>query len=215
MEITELKSILEALIFASDQPLSLDRIAGVLEGEDREDIKTALDELVGDYDQSDGGLRIEKVAGGFQLRTDSRHSPWIKRLFKTGPQKISRAAMEALAIVAYRQPVTRAELESIRGVDSAGVIRTLMDKRLVKITGRKDCPGRPPVYGTTREFLETFDLKNLSQLPSLKEIELALEEEIGPGEDTEDTGRGGNSLEAQGRGDDPRGKGPAEQEDGN
>ncbi len=173
-----LKAVIEALIFAADTALSLDKMASVLEGEDKNEIKAALSELIEDYRARAGGILIEEAAGGFQFRTNPEFAPWLRRLFKIGLQKISKAAMESLAIVAYKQPVTRGELEAIRGVDSGGVLATLMEKRFIKIVGRKEVPGRPVVYGTTREFLETFDLKDLSCLPSLKDIQ-KMEEENG------------------------------------
>ncbi len=234
MDKDALKPIVEALIFSSDHPLSFERLVGVLEGESREDIRGALKGLVEDYARSERGIYIEEVAGGYQFRTRPDHAPWIRRLFKIGIQKISRAAIETLAIVAYKQPLTRAELEEIRGVDSAGVLKTLLDKRLVKIVGRKDAPGRPVVYGTTKEFLEAFNLKDLSSLPTLREIE-ALEEDMVAGEDIvkveEDTGEDtaaegdqgeaaednsprGDSLTPQGGGDDPGGEGSAEPQGG-
>jgi segregation and condensation protein B len=180
-------------------------------------IKEAVEELIKEYAERGGALVIERVAGGFQMRTRVEHAPWIKKLYKIGVRKISRPAMESLAIVAYKQPITRGELESIRGVDSGGVLGTLMEKRLIKIVGRKEAPGRPPVYGTTKEFLETFDLKNLSHLPGLKDIEILNEEMENADvtfEATEDTLAGGDNVEAQGRGDDARGEGEGQRPDG-
>jgi len=171
-----LKPLIESLIFASDGALSLDRISGVLDGEEKAAIKEAVDELMEEYKSSGRGILIEEVAGGYQFRTSPENSPWLRKFFKIGLQRISKAAMESLAIIAYKQPVTRSELEAIRGVDSGGVLGTLMEKRFIKITGRKEVPGRPVVYGTTREFLETFDLKDLSCLPSLKDIQRMEEE---------------------------------------
>ncbi len=194
LEKDELKPIIEAIIFAADTALSVDRIAGILEGEDRSAIKAAIAELVEEYDNGPRGFSLEEVAGGWRFRTKPDYAPWLRRLFKIGLQRISKASMEALAIIAYRQPVTRGEIETIRGVDSGGVLGTLMDKRFIKITGRKEVPGRPVVYGTTKEFLETFDLKDLSCLPSLKDIqkmeeenaaENPLPEEQGAANDTE------------------------------
>ncbi|MBI5599256.1 MAG: SMC-Scp complex subunit ScpB [Deltaproteobacteria bacterium] len=222
MDRNALKPIIEALIFAADHPLSVDRLAAVLEGEARDDVREALRELVSDYSSGLRGIYIEEVAGGYQLRTHPGHAPWLRRLFKMGMQRISKAALETLAMIAYRQPLTRAELEGIRGVDSAGVLRTLLEKRLVRIVGRKDEPGRPVVYGTTKEFLETFSLKDLASLPTLKEIE-TLEEapelpetmegyatENDGGKTSEDNSAGGDSVEKEGRGDDPSGKGHGE-----
>lgn len=171
-----LKPLIESLIFASEGALSLDRLSSVLEGEERAVVKEAVEELIEEYKSSGRGILIEEVAGGYQFRTNPESSPWLRKFFKIGMQKISKAAMESLAIIAYKQPATRGELEAIRGVDSGGVLATLMEKRFIKITGRKEVPGRPVVYGTTREFLETFDLKDLSCLPSLKDIQKMEEE---------------------------------------
>lgn len=171
-----LKPVIEALIFAAEGPLTIERMAGVLEGEDKAVIKEALAEVIAEYKERAGGLYIEEVAGGYIFRTNPEFAPHLRRLFKIGLQKISKAAMETLAVIAYKQPVTRAELEAIRGVDSGGVLATLMEKRFIKVVGRKEVPGRPVVYGTTKEFLETFDLKDLSCLPSLKDIQRMEEE---------------------------------------
>jgi len=211
MDKDNLKPIIEALILASDHPISLDRIMSVLEGEQREEVKTALKELMEDYQSSNRGFTIVEVAGGYQLRTRHEFSGWIRRLFKIGYQRLSRASMETLAIIAYKQPIVRSEIEDIRGVDSGGVLKTLLEKRLIKVMGRKDVPGRPVVYGTTREFLEVFDLKDLSCLPTLKEVmvteEVSLREEVYGGETTEGAGPGRDSLQEEGRGAHPSGQG--------
>jgi len=191
-----LKPVIEAVLFAADAPLYFEKIVHILEGEERDVIREALKELVEDYRVRNGGFFIEEVAGGFQFRTSAEFAPWLRRLFKIGLQRISKAAMESLAIIAYKQPVTRGELESVRGVDSGGVLATLMDKRFIKIVGRKEVPGRPVVYGTTKEFLETFDLKDLSCLPSLKDIQKMEEEN---GHEKEDR-RASEDFEAEGTG---------------
>ncbi len=200
MDKEELKPVIESLIFASDTAVTFDRICGVIEGADKETIKSALAELIEDYKGARRGFVIEEVAGGYVFRTNHEFAPWIRRLFKVGPQKISKAAMESLAIIAYKQPLTRGELEAVRGVDSGGVVATLMEKRLIKITGRKDAPGRPVVYGTTKEFLESFDLNDLACLPSLKEMQRT-EEEDAPqrtvGEAPENNSEGGDNLKAE------------------
>jgi segregation and condensation protein B len=152
-------------------------MAGVLESVEKPLIREAVTELVDEYLERGSGIYIEKVAGGYQLRTQPGHAPWIKRLFKSQTQKLSKAAMEALSITAYKQPTTRGELEAIRGVDSGGVLKKLLDRRLIKIVGRKDTPGRPAVYGTTKEFLEAFELKDLSNLPTIKDTLLNEENE--------------------------------------
>lgn len=216
MDRAALKPLIEALIFASDEPLTLERLLGVLEGETREDVRGALKELVLEYGAVKRGIYMDEVAGGFQLRTLPEYAPWIKRLFKIGMQRMSKASLETLAIIAYKQPVTRAELESIRGVDSAGVLATLLERRLIRIAGRKDEPGRPIVYGTTREFLETFSLKDLTQLPTLKEMEVL--EEVGQGEyageAAEDNSEGRARIEKEGRGDDSGGEGQGQPQGG-
>ena len=183
MDKEAIKPIIEALIFAADQALSVERMAGVLESVEKPLIREALTELVDEYLERGSGIYIEKVAGGYQLRTQPTHAPWIKRLFKSQTQKLSKAAMEALSITAYKQPTTRGELEAIRGVDSGGVLKKLLDRRLIKIVGRKDTPGRPAVYGTTKEFLEAFELKDLSNLPTIKETLMSeLDDEMEEGE---------------------------------
>ncbi len=213
MEKEILKPILESLIFASESALTLNNIVSILDGAEKGDVRAALNELIEEYKARAGGIFIEEVAGGYQLRTNPGNAPWIKRLFKTTGKRMSRASMETLSIIAYRQPVTRGELEAIRGVDSGGVLSTLLERRLIKITGRKETPGRPVVYGTTKTFLETFDLRDLSCLPTLKEIQ-ALEEEDGTQEAPEDTpaegGEGAGFERIEGATGDP---GPEEAEE--
>jgi segregation and condensation protein B len=166
-----LKGILEAILFVSGEPLSVDRMLGVVEGVAREELMSALRALQADYATEGRGLQLVEVAGGFQIATRPDCAPWIKRLerVKEGA-RLSRSAMETLAIVAYKQPAVRSEIEQIRGVDSAGVLKTLLERRLVRIVGRKDAPGRPIMYGTTRQFLQAFGLKDLSDLPALRDI---------------------------------------------
>ncbi|MBI5888684.1 MAG: SMC-Scp complex subunit ScpB [Deltaproteobacteria bacterium] len=185
MDKDNLKPLIESLIFASEGVLTINGICALMPDEDRAAVKAALGELIEDYRNRAGGLLIEEVAGGYQFRTNPEFSAWVRRLFKSGAQKLSRPALETLAIVAYKQPVMRAELEAVRGVDSGGVLATLMDKRLIKIVGKKEVPGRPVVYGTTKEFLETFDLKDLGCLPSLKDIQALEEENAGQGQKIE------------------------------
>ena len=166
-----LKSIVESLIFVHDHPLSLDRLALILEEYERADIRLALEELVADYAASEGGIVLVQVAGGYQLRSRPEHADYIRRLTKTKGVKFSQSALETLAIVAYRQPITRAEIEYLRGVDSGGVLKSLLEQKLLRILGKKDVPGKPLIYGTSREFLELFSLKDLNALPTLKEIQ--------------------------------------------
>lgn len=166
-----LKSIVESLIFVHDQPLSLDRLCTILEEYERPEIRDALQELMEDYAAAGRGIVLAQVAGGYQLRSRPENADFLRRLTKTKTVKFSQSAMETLAIVAYRQPITRGEIEYLRGVDSGGVLKSLLDKKLLKIMGKKEVPGKPLIYGTSKEFLELFSLKDLGQLPSLKEIE--------------------------------------------
>jgi len=161
--------IVEALLFASQEPLPAQRIAEVV-GCDKKEAARLVRALGERYDEEGRAVAVEEVAGAFQIRTRPDLAPWVRKLFAARPAKLSRAALETLAIVAYRQPVTRPDVEKIRGVDCGAVLGTLLERRLVKIMGRMDIPGRPIIYGTTREFLELFGLKDLSQLPTLREF---------------------------------------------
>lgn len=176
MTISRLKSILESLIFVSESPMTLDKLCGILEEYDREEIRTSLHELKFDYETSERGIFLAEVAKGYQFRTREENSDFVRRLVRTRASRFSQSALETLAIVAYRQPITRAEIEYLRGVDSGGVLKTLLEKKLIKILGKKDIPGRPLIYGTTRTFLEIFSLKDLKSLPTLREIEDLAEE---------------------------------------
>ena len=171
MERDELKAVIESLLFASDGPLTLPRLGEVLEGVEQRDIASALQELQAEYEAAGRGFWLAEVANGYQLRTPKENADWVKRLYRDRPARMTRATLETLAIVAYKQPVTRAEIEAIRGVDVEGVLASLLERRLVRIVARKDIPGRPFLYGTTPEFLEMFNLKDLSHLPTLKEME--------------------------------------------
>lgn len=171
MEKEKLLGIIEALIFASEKPLRTDDIIRVISGVNSKDVREALKDLIRIYNEGSGGIYIAETAGGYQFRTRSDFAPFIRDLLETRSKKLSRAAMETLAIIAYRQPVLRSDIERIRGVDSGGVTKLLLDKKMIKILGRKDAPGRPLLYGTTKEFLETFGLKNLKSLPTLREME--------------------------------------------
>lgn len=165
-----LNAIVEGLIFVSDVPVTLDRLTELLPEYDRAAVRISLQELRDDYQQRGSGIQLIEVAGGWQLRTSPDLTPYLSRLVKGKPARFSQSALETLAIVAYRQPITRQEIEYLRGVDTGAVLKTLLEKRLVKILGKKDIPGRPIIYGTTREFLEVFNLKDLKGLPTLREI---------------------------------------------
>jgi len=166
-----LKAILESLLFAAGEPVSLNRLAAVLDSVPKEQIRDALIALGSQYAQGGRGLTVEEVAGGYQLRTRKEFAPQIRKLLAGKPPRLSRSLLETLAIVAYRQPVTRPEIEQVRGVDCGGVLETLLERRLIKIAGRKEAPGRPMLYATTPEFLEVFGLKDLDSLPDLKEFQ--------------------------------------------
>lgn len=176
MEIHEIKSVLEAVLFASEAPVATDRLAELFRDESvaRADIVAAVSELREEYEKRGGGFSLQEVAGGYQFRTRTELAPWIKRLKSTKPAPMSPAALETLAVIAYRQPVVKSEIDAVRGVDGGGVLRSLLDRKLVRIVGRKDVPGKPILYGTTKRFLEVFNLKDLSELPTLRELKSQL-----------------------------------------
>jgi segregation and condensation protein B len=167
---SDLKPIIEAMIFAAPEPVTVKTLVKLLDGETKDDILAAIDALKQDYDRP-GGLQIVEVAGGYQIVTRPELHEWVRRLFhERTTQKLSVAALETLAVVAYKQPVTAPEIAEIRGVNAVGVVATLMERQLVKIVGRKQVVGRPFLYGTTREFLERFGLNDLSDLPRVEDI---------------------------------------------
>jgi segregation and condensation protein B len=170
VEEAQLKAVLEGLIFVSESPLTLDRMKEVL-GINKRDLQRLLSEMMEEYRKSERGFHIMEVAEGFQFRTRPEHADWIKKLKRVKTTALSQPALETLAIVAYRQPVVRMDIEKIRGVDSGGVLHTLLEKKLIKIIGKKDVPGKPLVYGTSRKFMEVFGLKDLSELPTLKDLQ--------------------------------------------
>lgn len=167
----DIADIIESLLFVADEPLSLDKLKSILETVESKEIKSTLQVLADRYESRGGGFSLYEVAGGWQLRSRPEYNPWIKRLLQPSPQRLSKPALETLAIVAYNQPIIRADIEHIRGVDCGGVLRQLMERKLIRVLGRKEIPGRPLIYATTKLFLETFGLKDLRDLPSPKEIE--------------------------------------------
>jgi segregation and condensation protein B len=164
------KAIIEAIIFASEAPISVDKIKEVLPDVEKMEITRLLQDLIAEYEKRCGGVLIQEVAGGFQFRTRSDLSSWIAKLMRGKPAMMSPAAMETLAVIAYKQPVVKSEIDRIRGVDVGSSLKGLLEKKLVRIMGRKDVPGKPIMYGTTKKFLEVFNLKDLSELPTLKEL---------------------------------------------
>lgn len=165
----EIKSIIEALILASESPISADKIADVIGATDKKEIASQLKEMVHEYQERGGGICLQEVAGGFQFRTRSDLGPWIKKLKGLRPL-LTVTSLETLAVIAYRQPVVKSDIDKIRGVDAGGAIKKLLEKKLIRIMGRKDVPGKPMIYGTTKKFLEVYNLQDLSDLPTLQEL---------------------------------------------
>jgi len=170
MENFQKKAILEALLFVAGEPVTSSSIAKASEIEESE-IKKLMGELISDYRERNSGLQVVEIADGYQMVTNPDLSLWIKR-FKNVNQsnKLSQPALETLAIIAYKQPITKLEIDQLRGVNSDGAVKSLMDKKLIKIIGKKETPGRPFLYGTTKEFLQYFGLKNLSDLPPINDF---------------------------------------------
>jgi segregation and condensation protein B len=170
----EVKAILEALIFASPDPLTPKALFKLLDTEPKEDVKAALEELKRDYDRP-GGLQLVEVAGGYQIVTRPDLHEWVRRLFhERSTQKLSVQALETLAVIAYKQPITALEITEVRGVNTSGVLNTLLERHLIKIVGRKQVVGRPFMYATTKEFLIRFGLNDLSDLPKVEDMAEAL-----------------------------------------
>jgi len=177
-----LKDILESMVFVSLEPLTLEKMKSILTEFSEKEIEQAMRELVENYSSNERGIQIIQAAGGYLFATKSELDPWINRLLHDEKkQKLSRPALETLSTVAYHQPVTLAEISALRGVDSTHSLKTLLQKKLVKITGRKKGPGRPLIYRTTDNFLSYFGLNNLDDLPSEEEIGKILDEEKAPG----------------------------------
>jgi len=169
--VEDIKNIIESLLFVAEDPLTIDNIKKVLDSADSNAIRNVLNELSSEYEARKGGFFLSEVAGGYQIRTRPEYSQWIRRLLRPNPLRLSNAALETLAIVAYKQPVIRSDIEHLRGVDCGGILRMLLERKLVRVVGRKEIPGRPMIYTTTKKFLELFELKDLKDLPSPKEIE--------------------------------------------
>jgi len=168
-----LRSVLEAMLFSSDRPLTLEQFKKALDDLDTTQIRKELEKLSADFEASNRGIRIVEVAGGFQMITASAFAPFLKKLYQQRRvDKLSKPALETLAMIAYKQPVTKTEVESLRGVNVDGVIKSLTDRGLVRIAGRKKAPGRPYVFSTTRSFLEYFGLKSLEELPKIENFQV-------------------------------------------
>jgi segregation and condensation protein B len=168
---TSLKLIVESLLFASGEPLTPRQIRDLLPGKDLKEIKDVLKELKDEYETMKRSFLIKEVAEGYQFRSLPKFRPYIANMLISTQSRLSKAALETLTIVAYKQPIIRQEIERLRGVEVGGILKMLLKKGLIRIVGRKSLPGRPIIYGTTKKFLEVFDLQDLSSLPTLKEIE--------------------------------------------
>jgi segregation and condensation protein B len=167
-----LKSVVEGLIFTHSEPVTVETLAKVVESVPSETIQSVLDELEAEYLQRSRGFLLSRVAGGYQFRSLPNIAPWILEMRRMKPARLSRAALETLSIIAYNQPITRSRIEQIRGVESSAAVKSLIDRDLVVVVGRKDVVGRPLVYGTSKRFLEVFGLTDLASLPPLPEIEV-------------------------------------------
>lgn len=172
MDAVLLKKILEGAIFAAGQPMNIEQLGLLFDEAERpsnSDMRTVLDELKAEY--SERGVELKEVASGFRFQVRQETGPWVSRLWDEKPSRYSRALLETLALIAYRQPITRSEIEEIRGVSvSSHIIKTLIEREWIRVAGHRDVPGRPALFATTREFLDSFNLKNLAELPSLSEI---------------------------------------------
>jgi segregation and condensation protein B len=171
MDDLNLKPILESILFVSESPIRLETLVEMLPESTQDAILEDIHRIKTEYEDSSKGIELIEIAGGYQFRTKPIWAEWVNRLKKSKPVKLSQSALETLSIVAYRQPIIRPTIEEIRGVDSGWVLRSLMEKGLIKMIGRKDLPGRPIIYGTTKAFLELFNLNTLSDLPTLKEVQ--------------------------------------------
>ena len=167
----DIKNIIESMLFVAEDPLTIESIKKVLDFDDSNAIRNVLNSLSTEYEARKGGFFLIEVAGGYQIRTRPEYSQWIRRLLRPSPLRLSNAALETLAIVAYKQPVIRSDIEHLRGVDCGGILRMLLERKLIRVVGRREIPGRPMIYTTTKKFLELFELKDLKDLPSPKEIE--------------------------------------------
>ncbi len=204
MNETERNKVIEALLFASESPLSLQNLQEILEpdGMERQEIKKAIADLAASLEEGNRALQVVEVAGGFRLVTRKELGPWIRKLKRPKKVRLSPASLEVLAIIAYKQPVTTPEIEAIRGVNSSGVIKTLLERNLIKAAGRMDAVGNPFMYATRKEFLEYFGLRSLKDLPTLKEFQEILEEQgeelVSPPEDENESAPAPPEIETLG-----------------
>ncbi len=174
MSRTKQKQIVEALLLAAGEPLSVERIADVVPGVKKADVAGLVDELGREYEEQARAFEVWEVAGGYQIRTRQEYGSYVRQLASERPLRLSRAALETIAVIAYKQPVTRAEIEQVRGVDAGPVLKGLLERKLLRIAGHREVPGRPILYATTKRFLEVFGLGALGDLPTLRELDQLL-----------------------------------------
>ncbi len=167
----DLKNIIESILFVAEKPLTVAMIKNSLDFSDTTEIRETLKVLVDEYNARGGGFHLREIAGGWQMRSRPKYRQWITRMIQTNQRRLSKAALETLSVVAWNEPIVRSEIEQIRGVDSGGVLRSLMERKLIRILGRREIPGRPLIYATTKYFLEMFDLNTIKDLPTIKEVE--------------------------------------------
>ena len=193
-----LKALIEAIIYVAPEPVTLNAIVKSLEGEERERVKGKLNELIEDFERPEHGIQIRHVAGGYKFASKPEHHDVLRKFVKSlkQPIRLSKPALETLAVIAYRQPVTAPEIDEIRGVDCGGVIHTLMERKLVVTAGRKNVVGRPILYRTSRDFLVHFGLKDLGELPSLREFEEMARQALGPELAAEEMAQAANAPQA-------------------
>jgi segregation and condensation protein B len=191
----ERKAALEAIIYAADEPATIEQLATAL-GEEKLAVQSSLDELVASYASEERGIEIRAVAGGYKMYTKPQHHDVVRRFIKSlrPPLRLTMPALETLAVISYKQPVTAPEIQEIRGVNTSGVLKTLLDKRLITTAGRKEVIGRPILYRTSKEFLMRFGLSDLQELPSLKEFEALAREALGTDEGIATPGAGDESV---------------------
>ena len=195
------KQILEAVLFASDVPVGLAVLVEVLGDKSAQEVRGLIAEMAEEFERGERGIVLQEIAGGFQILSRKECSPWVERMLRSRRKiRLSKAALESLAIVAYRQPITKVEIDSIRGVDSAGVLHTLLERNLVTIKGRSKGVGRPLLYSTTQEFLSYMGINELSDLPELKEVAPLLEERERLPEGTDANAEAADAAEAEAAG---------------
>ena len=178
MATDNLHRIIESLLFANDDPLSLEKLKELLEGAGKKEIRQAITDLQKFYDDTGSAIRVAELAGGYQLLTREEYAPILQKLYRgRSASRLTQRALETLAIIAYKQPITKQEMEAIRGVNVDGVVKTLLERNLIKIEGRQKAPGNPLLYATTKRFLQYFGLNSLESLPKLKEIDELLKDD--------------------------------------